>query len=65
MGNYYFNPNTDEVHRRGACSFQDTIDDWEHLGRFNNLNDAVARARSQGHRSANRCEHCYDTESGQ
>ena len=25
---YYINPNTNEVHRRGACSWQYTIADW-------------------------------------
>ena len=31
---YYINPNTDEVHEKGSCGWQDTIDDWNYLGRF-------------------------------
>ena len=57
---YYINPNTSEVHRRGACSWQDTIANWTYLGNFATMSAAVTFARSNGYPSATRCEHCVD-----
>ena len=55
---YYINPNTDEVHEKGSCGWQDTIDDWNYLGRFSSLSAAVAYAKRNGYPDATRCEHC-------
>ena len=57
---YYINPATSEVHSQGACSWQQTIADWNVLGSFISMAAAVAYARSHSYSTATRCEHCVE-----
>ena len=55
---YYINTGTNEVHRRRACSWQDTIGEWVYLGSFSSMVGALSNARATGYPNATQCEHC-------